>query len=184
MSAGQVEVEFVMDDVYHRELHTEWTAAVGSGWRIDRVMICITAVLALALGAGAWTLGRPPLLALAIALGCVALFEAWKRKRRRRIWLDFCRTLPWFGKKMRIVLRGDELVQDNDYPGDPRFERTEAMLATPNGYLVRYRAVAAVEVPNAAISDASASVYIPHRAIRPPMSREDFTGRVAALRRL
>jgi len=73
-------------------------------------------------------------------------------------------------------------VQDNDYEGDPRFQRTGEIIVTPNGYLVRYQAPARIDVPSRAISNLDASVYVPHRAITPPMSKTEFAQRVSARR--
>ena len=69
-----------------------------------------------------------------------------------------------------------------NFEGDPRFQRTGAILLTPNGYLVRYQAIEQIDVPSRAISSVDASVYFPHRAITPAMSKSDFAQRISAVR--
>jgi hypothetical protein len=167
-------MEFVMDAAYCREFHQEWVDSVGHGWRVDRVMIPAFGFTAVLVAVGAVLSNVFELLYVAGGLLLVSGFEAWNRSRRRATWLEYCRTLPWFGKTLRIVLRGGDLIQEKNFAGDPRFARTGEILPTPNGYLVRYEAVPSIDVPNNAISALRASVYIPHRTISPLMSRAEF----------
>jgi hypothetical protein len=115
-----------------------------------------------------------------VALGASAL-EGWKYWNRKKKWMDACRTLPWYGKKLRLRLRDGVLSQDKQVEGDPRFERAGAILETPNGYLVRYEASEATRPPGGAVSPTLASVYIPRAAANPPLSREALTRALGAV---
>jgi hypothetical protein len=179
MSESEAVIEFVMNESYFREFHEEWIAVRGASWRLDSMMVRLFVVAGIAVVIAALVANRHELLYLAGGLLLIALFEGWKRVRRKSVWLNHCKTVPWYGKTMRIVLRGGDLFQENAFEGDPRFHRTGAILVTPNGYLVRYEAPERIDVPSRAISDVDASVYVPHRAITPAMSKADFTQRIS-----
>ena len=177
---GEHRVELTMDETYYRELFREWVATVGRGWRIDRVMIPTFALAGAACVVAGVATGGAPLLGSGGALLFFAALEAWKGHRRRTTWMLACRSLPWFGRTLRIVIRDGEIIQENDFAGDPRFERTGSVLLTPNGYLVRYAAISPVAVPNGAVSPIAASIYIPHRAVTPPIARIELAKLIGA----
>ncbi len=179
MPEREAVIEFVMNESYFREFHEEWIATRGVGWRRDRMTIRLVAASGIAAVIAAVVANRREFLYLAGGLLLIALFEGWKRFRRKSVWLNHCKTIPWYGRTMRLVLRGGALLQENAFEGDPRFQRTGAILATPNGYLVRYEAPERIDVPSRAISGVDASVYVPHRAITPAMSKADFTRRIS-----
>ena len=154
---------------------------MGPGWRFDRLMTRLFGLAGLILVGVAFVFGSSRALCFAGLLLAIALFETWRRSNRRRVWLNHCRALPWYGNSLRIVVRDGDLVQEKDFAGDPRFKRLSAVLHTPNGYLVRYGAYAPIDVPDPAISNTSASVYIPHRRITPQMTRTEFVDLVTAL---
>ena len=168
-----------MDECWLRESLAEWIATVGKGTRTVRRLGEGAAVVATALAIVAWLSGRWALLAAAAPPALLAVSAFVSIARRRSQWLRHMRTLPWFGEELRIVVRDGDLVQVKEWDGLPGFERTGQVVVTPNGYLVRYRG--SYDPPNAAISDCTASIYVPHRAIAPPLSREEFRSRVPKL---
>lgn len=170
---SQAVIEFLMDADYYKEFHSEWISAVGRGWRVDRAMV----PLFMAGGICLAVVGlQRSVLALTVPglLCCLfAAVEFAKGKRKKAQWLAHALALPWSGKTMRIKVENRALVQNHEFEGDPRFERSGDLLDTPNGYLLRYQS-AGIPVPITAISDTFASVYIPHRAIQPAMTRAQF----------
>ncbi len=174
-------IEFVMNDAYFQEFHREWISVLGRGWRTDRIMIPLFASVAVVVAILAMVLHAPRFLALAAGLLVIAGFEGGKYIRRRNAWYRHGKTLPWYGKPLRIVLRDGDLVQDKDFAGATEYRRTGAIIPTPNGYLVRYRAVTAIDGVDSAVSRVDASIYVPHRAIQPAMSRAEFLARVSGL---
>jgi hypothetical protein len=166
-----------MDLPYYREFHAEWIAAVGRGWRVDRVMIPAFLLVGLSLAVvgaakGSLVAGVPGLLLCAFAG-----FEGFRHARKRSAWLQYCLSLPWSGKTMTIDVELGTLIQRHEFEGDPRFSKTGEVVDTPNGYLVKYRS-ARVDAPDA-VSTTEASVYIPHVAIQPPRSRAKFRSLLA-----
>jgi hypothetical protein len=177
-------IEFDMDGAYFREFHAEWVHALGRGWRVDRRMIPLAGAAGAGLAGAGWAFRATPLLAGGAVLLFAAGHELGKRWRRRRSWLRHCRSLPWYEQRMRLLLVDGELVQEHDLAGDPRYRRTGSIVPTPRGYLVRYEAAEPLDISEPAVSVAAASVYVPHRAIQPPLTREAFASRVTALKRL
>jgi hypothetical protein len=173
MSAAAV--EFTLDSSYYREFHEEWIRAVGRGWRIDRILVPLFLVVGAGLGVAGMTLDQAALQVPGGLLCLFSLIEHLKSRRKKTQWLAHAMSLPWSGKTMRIEVEDGTLVQKKDFAGDPRFKRTGELLDTPNGYLLRYESDG-IEVPSKAISGTSASVYIPHRLIEPPMTRAEFRG--------
>jgi hypothetical protein len=171
-SMTPIRFEFLMDDTYFCEFHRQWVAVLGKGWRTSKRMaiaLISTSVLAATLG---WSEELPALTALAVSFAVFGLLVTVTMARRRTTWLKHCRSLPWYGKFIRIEVRDGDLVQVKDYPGDPTFQRTGAVVVTPNGYLVRYRGLQ--KNSNPVVSSTDASVYLPHRTISPSMTRETF----------
>lgn len=169
-------IEFKLDADYYREFHAEWVEAVGRGWRIDRIMIRVF----LAGGAGLAVAGlllSMSTLSVPGALLCIfGAFEFFKGKRRKSRWLSHVQSLPWSGKTLRIEVEDGALIQKHDFRGAPPLARRSELLDTPNGYLLKLHFAQEQEVPDSAISSTKASIYIPHRRIEPPMSRETFRG--------
>lgn len=180
MNGNEASIEFTFNDAYFREFHDEWQATIGRGWRVDRILIGVFAGLALVVAAGALLFHQHRFLWLALLLAGIAAFESVKRVRRRHAWLAHCRALPWYGRRMRVVLRDGALVQENDFAGDPRFRRTGEIRRTPRGWLVRYVSDGVAQ-PTRAVSSTQASVYLPHRALHPPMPPDAFARRVGAV---
>lgn len=174
MTGPEAVIELVLDDAYCRELHAEWVAAVGRGWRLARLMTRLFA--AAGLGVLAWTVATARLEGLlpGVVFVGIAGHAAWSRRRQFRAWSERCRALPWFGEPLRVVVRDGALVQEKTFAGDPRYQRTGELLRTPNGYLVRYLAPEGTPAPAEAVSPDRASVYLPLRAVRPAMTRAAF----------
>lgn len=162
----------MMDDPYFREFHREWVRALGKGWRTSRRMAVGLVIASFVLVIAGWSTNSPQLKVFAFVSFALGVLVVVAFVRRRAAWLQHCRLLPGYGKVLRIEVRDGDLVQVKDYPGDPKLERTGALVLTSSGYLVRYRGV--IEHTNQAVSTTTASVYIPHRAIVPAMSREAF----------
>ena len=174
------QIAFTMDAGYYRESFDEWVAVIARGWRIDRFMIRLFAHVGVGACIAAWLSGYYPLFGLGAVTLCSAAFEAVTSRRRRAAWNRVCRALPWYGSEIRITVHDGVLVQDHLFAGDPRFARTGSILVSPNGYIVRYAAQTPIETPGPEISSINASLYIPHRAITPPMRREDFAALIGA----
>ena len=177
---AEFRISFTMDEAYLREFFEEWVSLFGQGWRRDRVMISIFGFAGVIIGLIALWYKQWPLLGLGATAGLIAAFEAWKSARRRSAWLQFCRSQPWFCREMNIAVRNGILIQENDYDGDPRFDRTAPIRLTPHGYLVRYAANTPIDTPPA-VSGISASVYIPHRTILPAVDRNAFAALIGAV---
>jgi len=107
MPENDAVIEFVMDEPYFRESHREWIASRGVGWRIDRIMIPVFVVAALVVMGASLAMSANEFLYVAGGLLLIAVFEGWKYVRRARAWMSHCKTLPCYGKGMRIVLRGE-----------------------------------------------------------------------------
>lgn len=180
MSEVVATAELTLDDEYLAELHREWVASLGRSFRIGRIISAgsfAASIAALAVGAlGTNALSLP----LGAALAMFAGLLGHDLLRHRRRWLAYLRTLPWYGRRLRIELRDDGLFQQQDLDGDPRFKRTGEVVATPNGYLVRYSATEQIPATGDAVSKERAMVYIAHRWITPPMSREEVLSRASS----
>ena len=175
-----IQARFVMDEAYLREFHREWVSALGKGFRTSKRMGAglVAASLMLTI-AGRW-LNSQDLKGLALVSLGFGLLVTLAMAGRRAAWLRNCRSLPWYGKPMLIEVRDGDLVQVKDHAGDPRFERTGALVLTPSGYLVKYRGVLAHT--HSAVSTTDASVYIPHRAIVTAMTRNSFLASLRSLK--
>ncbi len=172
MLPAEVTIEFVMDEDYFLEFHEEWVAAVGRNWRASRVLAPLFVVAGSAVIV--WGLATESSLR-AVAGALLAAFAGWdllSLRRRKARWLAAVRARPSAGGTMLIDVIDGELVQMHDLEGDPGFHRTGDILDTPRGYLLKYRGEAGVPMDKA-ISATAASVYIPHRAIQPAMTRAE-----------
>ena len=174
-----IAIEIVMDDGYYHEFHREWVASQGPGWRASKRMAIAFLTIGVGLGALGWVLGGIQMPAMTVTALVVAVLIFASLARRKRRWLECNRALPLFGAALRIEVREGNLVQVKDYAGDPRFRRTGAIVLSPNGYFVKYRGLG--DPSDYAVSATDASVYLPHRAIDPPMSREAFLSALSAV---
>jgi hypothetical protein len=172
-------IHITFNDAYFEEFFEEWVIRVGRGWRIDQVMIAVSAVAAVGLATISVVSEQRGLMAAGGVAAFAAAFEGWKRVRRRRAWLAFCRSLPWFGRELHISVVDGALIQEKPYAGDPRLVRSVPILLTPRGYLVSYLAEHPIDAPSA-VSPDRASVYIPHRAVEPPVDRDTFAAIISA----
>lgn len=167
-------IEFQMDDTYFREYHSQWVAARGKGWRVQLVIIALSAVGGVALAivdSLDGSIDFPFLIAVSIA---VAAFETWQRFRRRKEWLEHCENLPHYGEDVRFEVRDGKVMQVAPELEEPVRERAAEFQRTPRGYLASFELEDPAEDAPASISQTTSSIYLPHRKIRPQMSREEF----------
>lgn len=175
-------IEFEMDTAYFREHHAEWIAACAPGWRQVRFLIR----LMLAVGSGIAAAGvlQPdePLLwggLLIIGAGGALWLHA---RRAKDDWLAIAQSSRWSGKTVRFEVKDGMVHQRLDPSEAPAPTRVGELIETPNGYLFRMHVDNSPPIGKAA-SGKTASVYLPHRAIRPPMTREAFMALVTKIDR-
>jgi hypothetical protein len=177
---ASAEITIVMDDAYLREMHREWVAVFGKGWRTVRILAALFSAAAVLFATAWWHVGGAVLQFCTVFAFLSALMNLLTLGFRRAAWMAHCRALPWYGRPLRIELRDGDLVQVKDFAGDPTYKRIGLIVATPNGYLVKYRRDApATEGP---VSSTDASIYVAHRNIVPSMTRETFLAKITALR--
>jgi len=174
-----IAIELVMDDAHHHEFHREWVASQGPGLRSQKRVAIVLLAVGVGLGALDWATDGRQMTVTTITALVIAVFIFASLARRKHRWLKCVRALPWFGAAVRIEVHEGDLVQVKNSGGDPRFRRTGAIVPSPNGYFVKYRGLA--DESDYAVSATDASVYIPHRAITPPMSREAFLTALSAV---
>jgi hypothetical protein len=158
-------IELNMNQAYFREFHKEWVRSLGKGWRIDRVMIPVFLISGLALAGLGFSRGQAFIWVPGLMSCFFAMAEALKGWRKRRRWILQAMKQPWSGKNVRIEVKDGALVQKTDVDGEIRLERRVGLVESPEGYFFRFQP----------LDDAKkSSVYVPHRAIQPTMSRDDF----------
>ncbi|MEM6996415.1 MAG: hypothetical protein AAF721_38275 [Myxococcota bacterium] len=168
-----VTIELDLDPRYFAEFHEEWIAALGRGWRIDRVMIPTAVLGGIALATTGAVRGALFLLVPGLMFCAFGLLELVKSKRKRAAWLRRAQSLPRSGQRLRLAVEHGALVQ-TDLSGDvPRIGPSAELIDTPNGYLLRFEQRNGSGSPGAE-GHAYASVYIPHRRVRPAMTRHQF----------
>ncbi|MBA3547984.1 MAG: hypothetical protein H0T76_15990 [Nannocystis sp.] len=178
--ADDLQIVFTFTDAYFRESHAQWVAVVARNWRAGRLMIRLYGLAAVVVCMTAWLSGYYPLFLLGAVMLGSTLYEAVQYMRRRARWYRVCRSLPWYGHELRIVVRNGVLVQQKEIAGDPRFARIGSILVSPKGYIVRYAAIIPIETTDPEMSAMSASLYIPHRAVTPPIPKKDFAVLIGA----
>ena len=96
---------------------------------------------------------------------------------KRHSWLTVAKRHPRFGQEVDFLISGGQLVQR---PGasEPAFKLADAALhGTRRGYFVR--GALAEDHGLGPNFEPSGSVYLPHRSLRPPMSREELMALIA-----
>ena len=167
-----IAIEIVMDDGYFREFYREHVAALCHGLRASKRLGIAFLIIGVGLGALGWVFGGVQMPATTVTAFVIAVLIFASLVRRNRSWLKGVRALPQFGSAIRIEVRDGVLVQVKDSGSDPSSPRDAAIVSTPNGYLVKLPGLGDASDP--AVSATDASVYLPHRAITPAMTREAF----------
>ncbi len=174
-----IAIEIVMDDGYFREFHREYVAALCPGLRRSKRLAIAFSIIGVGLGALGWTFGGIQMPATTVTAFVIAVLIFASLARRKRSWLECVRALPQSGSAIRIEVRDGVLVQVKESASDPNSPRNAAIVSTPNGYLVKVPGLGDASNPAASATDAS--VYLPHRAITPAMTREAFLGSLSSV---
>lgn len=170
---ADIHIEFVVDDSYFEEFFEQWVAVAGRG-RIDRIMIPVAALFGVGCCIAASIMQVNSLYGVGAAAVAVSIFEGWRYYRWRRLWLKMCQSRPWYGKLVQLVLRDGVLVQLNIDAGAPVLRGRLPVRRTPRGYLIRMALAEPLKSQNAAVSSTSASVYLPHAAVKADISMDDL----------
>lgn len=167
-------IELRKDDAYLREYHAEWGAALKR--RLSRIFTRLVGVIGLGLclffvSTEEMTYFRP---ALILFFGGVAAeaIRFWSRAK----WLSHVRKLDGFGKQFRLVVRGGRILQTEPELPEPVRWRIATVTRSPRGYFLSFQREPDSEQRPFGVSNSTDSIYLPHRAIRPQMSREEFLG--------
>jgi len=176
MLPEQLELRFTLDEPYFRRFHEDLVGHCLPGWRLQRRMAMGAVVLGLVLAAaGAALWGGMGV----IAGGSLTLFGgamAAELVSRRGAWLRYQRRRPLFGKEVVFALQEGRLARvDPPGPVDVESVLTGEVHELAHGWRVRAKIVAMDEAPDhEAISTSCATIYLPHDACQPAVSRDAF----------
>ncbi len=162
-----MEFEITIDDAYLKEHYEEWVAAkapntrrvlkLGLGLIVVGAVICLAQITTETLGE---RFGRAGL--LAFVLGGYLRFAC---ARRRGTWLRVAKSLGGYGMTHVIFVYDGMLMAGPPKKVGDGDCGTAEITSTPRGYLVRF-------------PDTNRSVYLPHRLLEPPTTREAFLGAI------
>jgi hypothetical protein len=167
-------IEFCMDEAYFREYHSQWVAIASKWWRFFQGLGLLSAVAGVVIGSVDSLDGHFDYKVLVATCIGIGVYESWSQFSRRKVWLDYCRRLSDFNREMRIEVREGKFFQTKPEPTDQITERSSILTQTPKGYFISIDLESPVEKTAANVLDSKSSIYIPRRAIRPQMSRDEF----------
>lgn len=167
-------VRFTMDEAYFRAFHAEMVATRLTGWRRQRqvgVVLALVGCVGTVLSA-AWL--RPEAGVIAVLTAAFGFWALKRLQKRRERWLLYQRSLPIFGAQVEVELDGWQLVQRADRIHDVTAIATGEIRESPRGWFVTYGGVAlGTPTSDGAVSTERASAWFPH-AFEPPIDRDAF----------
>jgi len=162
-----MEFEITIDDAHLEEHYEEWVAVLGprTRWmgRISISLIVLGGAICLSRMIADWPGEKPGRYGLFALL--YGIYLRFSLARTRRAWLRAARARSNYGTTHLLFVYDGVLVSGPPEEVDKNDVVALDLLTTPRGYFVRF-------------GGDKGSLYLPHRLLEPPTSREAFLAAV------